>query len=163
MSMQWLRLLGAGLLTAAGGMLGYAKKAELQRQKSALEQLCRALGRMACALTELQTPMPQLLKQLEDCPFFLLLSAGFGTQPLETLWRRAAAVQPIPEPERRALAELGSVVGRCGARQQAAEMQLLRQRLAAGAEKAGQELARRGCRYAGLGAALGAMAAVLLL
>lgn len=157
-----MRLLGGGLLALAGALLGHEKKAELRAQQRSLEQLCAALGRMENELTALQTPMPQLFARLEDCRFFLLLSAGFGGEPLEKLWTRAARAQPIPEKDRETLGTLGAVVGRYEDQRQAAEIALVRQRLGESAAALEREIRQRGRHFAGLGAALGAMLAVLL-
>lgn len=157
-----LRLLGAGLLALAGGLLGYEKKAELKRRRASLRQLCVALGRMESELVTLQTPLPQLLARLEDCPFFLLVSAGFGGEPLERLWRRAAEVQPIPAADRQTLGELGAVIGRYDAQRQAAEIALTRRQLSEHGAALEREIAERGRHFAGLGAALGAMLAAIL-
>lgn len=157
-----LRLLGGLLLAAAGAILGHGKKAELRRQQRCLEKICTALGRMANELVDLQTPMPQLLEKLEDCGFFLLVSAGFGGEPLETLWRRAAQAQPIPEKDREMLAALGAVAGRYDGKRQAEEISLVRQCLAESASALEREIGLRGRRYTALGAALGAMLAVIL-
>lgn len=157
-----IRLLGGVLLALAGALLGHGKKTELLRQKRCLEQLSSALSRMENELAELQTPMPQLLAHLEDCRFFLLVSAGFGGEPLERLWQRAADCQPIPQKDRETLGRLGSVVGRYDAARQTAEITLARKELSESAAALERELTERGRHFAGLGAALGAMLAVIL-
>ena len=157
-----IRLLGGGLLALSGALLGYEKKTELRKQQSCLEQLCAGLGRMESELAELQTPMPQLLAHLEDCKFFLLVSAGFGGEPLERLWQRAAECQPIPPKDRETLGRLGGVVGRYDAVRQTAEIALARKNLEESAAALERELRERGKHFAGLGAALGAMLAVIL-
>ena len=162
MSGMEARWLGVALLALAGALAGVEKQAQLRRKLKCLEELCAALGRMAGELRELQTPMPQLLARLERCRFFLLVSAGFGGEPLEQLWRRAAQLQPIPEADRETLGELGGVIGRCDAPRQAAEIEQTRRRLAESAAALEQELRQRGRHYPGLGAALGAMLAVIL-
>lgn len=163
MTVTAIRFLGGGLLALAGALAGYEKHAELRRQRQCLEQLCAALGRMESELNALRTPMPQLLAKLEDCRFFLLISAGFGAEPLERLWMRASEAQPIPKQDRKLLSTLGGVIGRYDAECQAGEIAMVRQRLAESAERIRQEMQQRSRRYAGLGAALGAMLAVLLL
>ena len=157
-----LRAAGGGLLALAGALLGGEKQRELRTQKKELEQLSAALGRMAAELTELKTPLPQLFGKLEACPFFLLVSAGFGGEALESLWQRAAQVQNIPKKDREALAGLGAVVGRYEAQRQAGELELVRRQMTESAGTLEQEIRARGKHYAGLGAALGGMLAVLL-
>ena len=150
------------MLVVCGALLGSSRKREKCREKDALEQLCTALGLLAAELSALRTPMPQAFEKLEDCPFFLLVSAGFGGEALESLWRRAAELQPIPEEARRSLAGLGAVVGRYDAERQSAELLLVRERLAGCADALGREIEQRGRHYPGLGAALGGMLAAML-
>ena len=104
----------------------------------------------------------ELFSHLTDCPFFRIVSAQFGSEPLEQLWKRAAAAQPIPEQARLALASLGSVLGRCGAQRQSDEIALTRCSLTAAADALEREIAERTRRYPVLGAALGAIIATLL-
>jgi len=163
MNTEMLRLLGGSLLAASGALLGYGRFREQKRQKQSLELLCSSLGRMAGELTELNTPLPELFEKLEECPFFLLLSAGFGGEPLEQLWRRAAGVQLLPQRDRALLASLGAVIGKYEAERQTAEISLVRQQLSEHARELEREMEQRGRHYAGLGAALGAMLAVMLL
>ena len=157
-----LRLAGSGLLVVSGALLGSSRKREKCREKAELERLCTALGLLAAELSALRTPMPQAFEKLEDCPFFLLVSAGFGGEALDSLWRRAAEAQPIPEDARSALAGLAPVMGRYDAQRQCAELLLVRERLAGCAAALEREIEDRGRHYAGLGAALGGMLAAVL-
>ena len=90
------------------------------------------------------------------------MAAGFGGEPFEALWRRAANAMPLSPEERDALAAPGAVIGRCDAPRACAELALARALLAARREKLEQEIASRGKRFAGLGAALGAIVAAVL-
>ena len=54
------------------------------------------------------------------------------------------------------------MLGRCAAQRQCAELALVRSRFSDAADALERELAARGRRYDGLGAALGAIVAVLL-
>ena len=65
--------------------------------------------------------------------------------------------------KRAALAALGPVLGRCGVQRQCAEIALARRRLSESADAAEREIAERARRFPILGAALGAIAAVVLL
>ena len=158
-----LRLLGGGLLVLGGAMLGRMRCAELERRKHCLRGIAAALGRLQGELEALQSPLGELFPRLSDCPFFGLVSAGFGDGPLEELWRRAAEAQPLSAEERAALAALGPVLGRCGVQRQCAEIALARRRLSESADAAEREIAERARRFPILGAALGAIAAVVLL
>ena len=157
-----LRALGGALLVISGALLGRERRRALERRAEVLRALSAALGRMAGELETLESPLGELFAHLSDEPFFRFVSAGFGAEPLEPLWRRAAAAQPIPAPEQSALADLGSVLGRCAAQRQCVELALVRRRLTDAADALEHELSVRGRRYDGLGAALGAIIAVLL-
>ena len=157
-----LRLLGSALLIAAGTLLGWGRLTEMQRRAQCLRELCDGLGRMETELETLQSPLREMLNHLTDLRFFRLVAAGFGGEPFEALWRRAANAMPLSPEERDALAAPGAVIGRCDASRACAELAMARALLAARREKLEQEIASRGKRFAGLGAALGAIVAAVL-
>ena len=162
MTLSALRILGGGLLIAAGALAGSEQLTARRRELDCLRGLIAALGRFAAELETLQSPLEALFSHLTDCLFFRIVSAQFGSEPLEQLWKRAAAAQPIPEQARLALASLGSVLGRCGAQRQSDEIALTRRSLTAAADTLEREIAERTRRYPVLGAALGAIIATLL-
>lgn len=162
MTAAGLKLLGGLLLAAAGGLLGWQQCAEKHRTARLLRALAADLGVMAAELTVRRALLPQIFERLRDRPFFELLSAAFGTEPMDALWARAARSLPLPEGDREALASLSAAVGRYDAARQAAEIEAVRLRLAADAEELERFVAARGRSFAGLGASLGAMAAVIL-
>lgn len=157
-----LRLLGSALLIAAGTLLGQSRLTELQRRARCLRELCDGLGRMLAELETLQSPLKELLSHLTDIRFFRLVSAGLGGEPVESLWRRAAAAMPLSSEERDTLAAPGAVLGRCDAQRACAELALARASLTVRADLLEREIAARGKRFAGLGAALGAIVAAVL-
>ena len=162
MSALGLKLLGGALLALSGALLGAGALRERREQETALRRLAAALGRLRTELLETRAPLPELFAQLRAEPFFALLSAGFGTAPVESLWRRAAMAQPIPEEARAALAALGAVVGRCEAPRQAEELERTRRALLEQSAALRGEIAGRAAHFPGLGAAAGAILAVLL-
>jgi len=157
-----LRLAGSGLLIAAGALLGWGREREMQRRLQCLRAVCDGLGRLAAELETLQSPLPAALGRLSDLPFFRLVAAGFGTEPFAKLWQRAAETLPLSQEERRALAAPGAVLGRCDAARGSAELSLTRRELTERADALEREIAARGRRFAGLGAALGAIVAAVL-
>ena len=157
-----LRLLGSALLIAAGTLLGWGRLSEMQRRAQCLRELCDGLGRMETELETLQSPLREILSHLTDLRFFRLVAAGFGGEPFEALWRRAAAAMPLSSEERSALAAPGAVLGRCDAERACAELGLARAELSRRADALEREIAVRGRRFAGLGAALGAIVAAVL-
>lgn len=156
------RLLGAVLLSAAGALLGHSRLAAMRRRTALLREIGEGLGRMADELRVLLTPLPEIFERLRDRPFFCLLYAGWGLEPADALWRRAADAQELTARERETLASLAAVIGRYDAPRQAAEIGLRRAELTAAAERLEAEIAARGRNYTGLGAALGAILAVVL-
>ena len=161
--MSALRLAGGGLLVLAGAMLGAQRLAARRRRLACLREIAAALGLLAAELETLRSPLGELFARRADCALFRLVSALFGTEPLETLWARAAAAQPLSAEEQGALAALGGVLGRCAAPRQAAEIALVRRRLTDAADALEREIAYRARRFPLLGAALGAIAAVMML
>lgn len=157
-----LRLLGCALLIAAGTGLGWGRLREMQRRLDCLRDLSAGLGRLAAELETLRSPLPELLGHLSDLPFFRLVAAGFGAEPFRTLWQRASETLPLAPEERRALAAPGAVLGRCDAGRACAELSLARRTLTERADALEREISTRGRRFAGLGAALGAIAAAVL-
>ena len=157
-----LKLLGGGLLVISGTLLGSSGAAELREEVRVLRSLSAALGIFANELTALCAPLPDIFAKLRNERFFALLDAGFGTEPTEQLWHRAAEAMEMQPECTRALANLGAVIGRYDAQRQAAEIAAVRDVLNTRADSTQRELTERGRRLPGLGAALGAMAAVLL-
>ena len=162
MTAEGLKLAGAVLLTAAGWLLGRSRTDALRRRAALLRAVSVSLGVMADELTALNTPLPAIFERLRSRPFFDLLYAGFGGEPLPELWRRAAEAQGFDGKDAETLASLGAVVGRYDAPRQAAEIALVRRSLDGSAEALERELTGRAGSYAGLGAACGAILAVML-
>ena len=158
----FFRMLGGALLVLSGMLLGLRGAGELRMEACALRRLSAALGMLSGELTTRQTPLPDVFQKLRSEKFFALLDAGFGLEPTERLWRRAAEALELESGCAAALADLGAVIGRYDAARQAVEISAVRTRLEERADAVERELASRGRRLPGLGAALGAMAAVLL-
>lgn len=157
-----LRALGGALLILAGALAGFERLSVQRRRLACLRSLADALGRLAVEIETLQSPLEEALSHLTDCPLTEGVYQSFGTAPFEALWTRAADAQPISAEERRAVAALGGVLGRCSAERQTAELSLARRRLTDMADALEREIAARSRRFPLLGAALGAIAAVML-
>jgi len=157
-----VKLLGGGLLVLAGLLTGLRALREKRAAARRLRELAAALGRLRTELLETRAPLPEAFARLSREPFFALLSAGFGTERTETLWQRAAQTQPIPEEARAALASLGAYIGRCEAARQAEELWRVRELLLERSAALEREIAGRARQYPGLGAAAGAILAVML-
>ena len=61
-----LRLLGTILVIGACGALGFSARQRLARRASVLNQLIQALDVMAAELSERQTPLPDIIAQLQE-------------------------------------------------------------------------------------------------
>ena len=161
MSAAFWKLAGAALLTAAGAMLGRGLLDPARRRVRLLRSLAAGLGRLADGLSLLR-PLPEILAELEGRPFFPELAAPCAAGELERAWRAAALALPLGREEREALAELGGVLGRYAAERRAGELAQVRARLDAAAAAEEEALKTRSRPSVGLGAAAGAMLAVLL-
>lgn len=157
-----LKLFGGGFLVLAGVLFGHCRLSALRARERTLRELSSALGFMQNELTLLQTPLPQIFEKQRSCLFFRLLTAGFGTEATETLWRRAAMSLDLPAEAAAALSGLGCVIGRYDAARQVAEIEIVRSQLSDSADRLSEEIAARGKSFTGLGAAAGAMLAVIL-
>ena len=157
-----LRLLGGALLVAAGALLGWERFSELRRRLACLRTLSAGLGRMEAELATLQSPLRELLDHQRELPFFRLVAAGFGGEPFQSLWRRAAETLPLSREERDDLIAPGTVLGHCDAQRACAELALARANLRTRADALEREIASRGRHLAPLGAALGAIVAAML-
>lgn len=61
-----LRLLGTILVIGACGALGFSARQRLARRASVLNQIIQALDVMAAELSERQTPLPDIIAQLQE-------------------------------------------------------------------------------------------------
>ena len=61
-----MKLIGAGLIIAACGAVGFSMAASHRREEAALRQLIRALDYMGCELQYRLTPLPDLCRQVAE-------------------------------------------------------------------------------------------------
>ena len=163
MNLLGLRLLGALLVTAAGGFGGHAVYKARRRRAWLLWELAAGLGRLADELELRAAPLGELFEHLRDRPFFAQLSTEFDGVSLAMTWNSAAMALPLDMESKTALAGLGELIGRCGAERQVKEIELVRRRLEEDASVLKRDLAGQGRTLTGLGAALGALITLLLL
>ena len=90
MSALVMKILGSSLLVVGGLLLGCSGLAALRGEVKKLRGVSSALGIFESELTALAAPLPDIFAKLSATPFFAMLSAGFGSEPTEQLWRRAA-------------------------------------------------------------------------
>ena len=169
-----LRLLGALLLAAGTGAVGFSAAARLASRTRALRALTGALEQMERELAFSLTPIPRLFCLLAaDMPppvgdFFTRCLAGLeelGEKPLAQIWREALEEQPMGLEGQTldALEQLGQVLGRYDGEGQRQALALARSRLEGDLERAEEEEKRLGRIYRVLGVAAGAFLVILLL
>ena len=168
-----LRLLGAALLVAGCGGLGFSAAGGLARRVRVLRALVGALEGLERELSFRLPPTPELLERAAESPppvgeLFARCRAkldGLGERPLSQLWREAVAETPLEleEPERRALEELGDVLGRYDGEGQRAALARTRAELSRALGLAREKQEKQGRMYQVLGLTAGAFLAILLL
>ena len=168
-----LRLLGAALLVAGCGGLGFSAAGRLARRVGVLRALLGALEGMERELSFRLTPMPELLERAAESPppageLFARCRARLdelGERPLSQLWRESVEDTPLglTGPALLALEELGDVLGRYDGEEQRAALARTRAELGRALEQAREESEKQGRMYRALGLTAGAMLAILLL
>lgn len=164
--MKWL----GALLVFLGGLLGGMGAAgRLRRAARELRELERTMALVAYALECYRLPTPALARQLaQSAPgagaaLFARVAAAMEDEPelsLDTLW--AHALDGVAEVARPSLTAFGAVLGRYAAEEQARAAERCRRELDRLAEDAERESARNGRVYITVGAAVGAMAAIVM-
>lgn len=168
--MTFLKILGAGLIIASGGFLGFLKFSELKNHTRVLESLYACLGIVKNEIEQRQTSLPNAFSALErekpECvgSFFFSVSQSIATgEPLQTAWGGQVEALPLNEEEKRALLPLGEVLGRFEARRQGREIEFARQSLAAYIDASKKREQQTGKNSLGLGVSVGAMIAIILM
>ena len=164
-----LSLLGAALVTAGTGAIGFGAAAQLGRRVSELRAMVTALE-----LPFRLTPIPELLDELSRRtplparPLFARCLGGLdrlGEESLGQIWT-AAVEESLPDlrgEDRAILAELGQVLGRFDGDGQGQAVGQARLRLSHQLEGAERERDSHGRLYGALGVTAGAFFVILLL
>lgn len=163
-----MRLIGGGLIAAAGLWCGLLAARRLERELERCAMYIRMLELLAWELERFKTPLPELFSTLaaalEGEPARLCQSLAHGLLSGEdagSLWREAllaAAAQ-----EREILLPLGSVLGRYGAPEQAASVLAVKERMEDLCRERRNGLRERRRVLIGIGTAGGIFLSVLLL
>jgi Stage III sporulation protein AB (spore_III_AB). len=162
--------LGAALFTLAWTLVGCGAAARLRARARTLWELCRMMELLRFELARFAPPMPELFAQLgKTAP-----GAGgeisrrlydslnrLGDEEFSDLWERALG--DLSGPERETMAALGRGLGRYGAQEELAALDVCRERLMDLSGEAERTAKERGRLYVGLSAAVGAVASVLML
>ncbi|MEG0756526.1 MAG: stage III sporulation protein AB [Oscillospiraceae bacterium] len=169
-----LQLVGAVLLMAGAGAVGFCYVAKLNARVQGLEHMRAALQFMERELAFSLTPMGTIFKALsqwEEPPvgaFFARCHRGLthlNEENLDSVWRTAAAEElPMLQSEDVAvLSALGAVLGRYDGEGQQKSLALTLERLGHCIENAKSERDRLGKVYGVLTLSVGAFLVILLL
>ena len=169
-----LRLVGAVLLAMGPTMIGFYAASRLARRPRILRELIGALEQMEREITFRLTPLPELfahLAQTHSGPVgrvFSSCTAGMdelGRRPISEIWRKALddAQLDVTGRARKALEELGDVLGQYDEQGLRGALEQARAELSAAAEQAEQEREQKGRMDQVLGLTTGALLVILLI
>lgn len=168
-----VKLMGAVLVAAGCGWLGFQGAEGLRRQVGALRDMAAGLVLLERELELGAPPLPGLMEELAARTsgparaLFAGCRAGLerlAEEPFARLWRRLAEEQSLLGEEGRAvLAPLGEVLGRYDSQAQRESVSAARRRLEELAARCEAEGRQRGRVYQALGLSAGAFLVILLL
>ncbi|MCI8304625.1 MAG: stage III sporulation protein AB [Lawsonibacter sp.] len=168
-----IRMVGAVLVAAGGGWLGFQAAIGMRTQVRALRQTSAGLALLERELELSAPPLPQLLAwgaaRSQGPARELFQGCVQGLERLEredfsSLWRRLAGAQTLLGEEGQAvLLPLGDTLGRYDAGQQREALAAARRRLEELAARQEEDSRRRGRVYEALGLSGGAFLVILLL
>lgn len=171
--MIWLlRLLGAGAVIAAGGLLGRLQGLRLVRRQRELKSLLEAFALLETEIVYGAEPLPQAFERLGRAgggaaAFFTSVAAGMGSRGLVSSWTAALSeyykASCLGPKDREVLEAVGKVLGTSDRADQARHLKLTCQRLRALEDEARIEEMKNGrlFRAAGIVASV-ALVLVLL-
>ena len=135
-----MRLLGAALVAAGSGWMGWSAATRLRRRARDLEDLAEGLAQLCRELERDNPPLPDLMARLtgtcRGCAADLFYGCagaldGLDREPFSAAWVRLIRERrELGADGQRALEPLGAVLGRCGLEDQRRAVELARDRLA---------------------------------
>lgn len=171
-----LKLLGVVLIIGASTALGFSARQRLARRVSVLSQFIQALDIMASEVSERQTPLPDIIRQLsaeggEDSRHFFQelhhrIARGDGlsfSYRWQTTARDLADELGLESDETDILRDAAIYLGRYHAEQQLFGLQQTRARLEAVRQQAGEALKTKGSVYRACGIAAGVVTVLVML
>ena len=173
--MTALRLLGAVCVVTACTVWGRLRALALRRTAGTLRAVCRLLMQLKSEITELRTPLPELIGRLAaeapDCcrGWLTALDAAMQDEPdarFASLWQRTLKSDAPPglgEEETECLCLLGLSLGRYDAPEQGAAIDRCLRETERAQLRAEENARTQGRLFTGLGLAAGLLLAILLL
>ena len=168
-----IRLIGAALVAAGAGWLGFQAAGSLRRRVGAIRQMAEGLSLLERELELNAPPLFQLLERgaaRSEGPAKALFEGclqgldRLDREEFSCLWRRLAEEQAGLPPEGRAiLSALGDTLGRYEAPRQREALSAARRRLGELAARLEADCRRQGRVYQVLGLSGGAFLVILLL
>ncbi len=157
------KIMGAIMIVGAAAVVGLSASAKLSSRHKNLLSLVRVLNIMNSEITELQTPLDELMSKLarlaplpldvffKDC---LVSMKDSRDIPFGIIWAKAvsrATYLELGPLERQALTELGGVLGRYSAKEQSRSLTHAVRTIESAADRAASECTRLGSLYGRLG------------
>ncbi len=157
------KIIGAIMIVGAASVVGLSSSARLTARHRHLLAISRALNIMRSEISELYTPLDELISKLgnlspvplstffKDC--FVAIKSGRDT-PFGIIWAKEisrATYLELHPAERQALSELGGVLGRYSAEEQSRAISHTVRTIDAAALTAASECSKLGRLYGRLG------------
>lgn len=170
-----IRLIGAVLITAGTAAWGLLGVFRLRSRVKNLNAIVSALSVMKSEICDRLTPMPELLRQMENEATYpasqLFKNAAekipsLGSKPFSSIWGQAVLNTPellLTPQEELVLTELGMSLGRYDIGEQRSAIQYAERRMDDFSRKAELDKERNSKVHAFLGVAAGLFAVVILL
>lgn len=164
-----LKMLGAALMIAAGGALGFGGMTALHRRLRLLSALDASLALMEGEIALCRRPLPETFELLaqrgaeETRGLFACLALKCADMPAWEAWEECCALLELPEGAKGALLSLAPVLGAYEGERQSVEIAAVRRSLSASAAELRAEIASKGKSYPALGACLAGIAAMMLI
>ena len=157
--------IGVILVVAGCGGLGYLAFSRLDGRVKLLAAFSMLAGRLICEIGFRLTPLPELPGRLPalKCFWDEMGYDPYGEETFSEAWARTAGKQDLPEIDRALLCEIGEILGRYDADNQARTLEALQRQLDISLAAAREKRRAYGRLYALAGVLGGLILAVVLL
>jgi stage III sporulation protein AB len=154
----------ACLLIGCGG-IGFAAFLRLERRVKLLSEFSSLAGRLVCEIGFRMTPLTELPGRIPNLQLFWddMAYDPYGEETYSEAWGRASENLDLPPLDRALLRDMGEVLGRYDADNQAKALEMLQRQLGISLEDARKKRADSGKLYALAGLLCGLIIAVLLI